>query len=428
MYRDSPTEEIMLHDFETLAVGRLEVLKKLESNKLLGLTQEESEERLKKLTVRYGIDDRRADMLSHFVLRLAYCFSENLRRWFLTQECHLFRLRFKAQTNAMVNQFFAANGLTFDVVDAREMARVREHLRNSSWTQQDDSDYYKVPFEEATELIQSRKVWVHQGVAYIPRTDLVTIVVAKFRAALSRQLAVCLKSSQNLKADRRIRPIVNGLQKQYIGTTYVPAAGGVVTRDQLPGLADQSFPLCMENSYRHLLADHHAKHGARMQLGLYLKGIGLSLQDGLLFWKQAFLKKTTPENFDKNYAYNIRHNYGKEGKRVQYSPYGCRKIIMAQPGHQDHCGCPFKNFDETQLKAALYKKRIGKVAVDEIVEKAKGHHYQVGAITRLASLNRFTCQAKAIKHYLTLHSSLLPYLTRWRVKSSLLNLSIVLLV
>lgn len=43
--------------------------------------------------------------------------------------------------------------------------------------------------------------------------------------------------------------------------------------------------------YTALKTHHHLKHWARQQLGLFLKGIGLSLEDALIFWRTEFTKK-----------------------------------------------------------------------------------------------------------------------------------------
>jgi DNA primase large subunit len=57
------------------------------------------------------------------------------------------------------------------------------------------------------------------------------------------------------------------------------------------------------------------------------------LKDALEFWKKAFSAKKTPDEFEKNYAYSIKHNYGEEGKREQYTPFSCRKCIDMVPSN-----------------------------------------------------------------------------------------------
>jgi DNA primase large subunit len=45
------------------------------------------------------------------------------------------------------------------------------------------------------------------------------------------------------------------------------------------------------------------------------------MEEALIFWRTQFAGRVTAEAFDKQYAYNIRHNYGREGKRTDYSAH-----------------------------------------------------------------------------------------------------------
>ena len=75
-----------------------EMVVKLSEKHLKGATQQET---------------RWKDAVSHFVLRLAYCKTEDLRRWFLQHECELFKSRFRNELPAsqVCDQFRLASPL-----------------------------------------------------------------------------------------------------------------------------------------------------------------------------------------------------------------------------------------------------------------------------------------------------------------------------
>lgn len=50
---------------------------------------------------------------------------------------------------------------------------------------------FQVPFQDALDLVRTRKVYLRAGYAYIPHQDIVTIVLNDFRTRLSKALAVC---------------------------------------------------------------------------------------------------------------------------------------------------------------------------------------------------------------------------------------------
>ncbi|KTG43925.1 hypothetical protein cypCar_00004004 [Cyprinus carpio] len=82
--------------------------------------------------------------------------------------------------------------------------------------------------------------------------------------------------------------------------------------------------------------------------------------------------------FDKAYAYSVRHMFGKEGKRTDYTPYSCMKVILSNPPSQgDYHGCPFRHSDPELLKQKLQNYKVSPSGINQILELVKGMHYQL---------------------------------------------------
>ncbi|XP_037588558.1 DNA primase large subunit [Cebus imitator] len=94
--------------------------------------------------------------------------------------------------------------------------------------------------------------------------------------------------------------------------------------------------------------------------------------------KPVVLVTFSPNQFDKGYSYNIRHSFGKEGKRTDYTPFSCLKIILSNPpSHGDYHGCPFRHSDPELLKQKLQSYKISSGGISQILDLVKGTHYQV---------------------------------------------------
>lgn len=221
---------------------------------------------------------------------------------------------------------------------------------------------------------------MEDGFAYVPLKDIVAIILNEFRTKLSKALALTARSLPAVQSDERLQPLLNHLSHSYTGQDYsAQGNAGKISLDQIDSLSTKSFPPCMRQLHRALRENHHLRHGGRMQYGLFLKGIGLTLEQALQFWKQEFIKgKMDPDKFDKGYSYNIRHSFGKEGKRTDYTPYSCMKIILTNPPSQgDYHGCPFRHSDPELLRQKLQAYKISPTGIAQILDLVKGTHYQV---------------------------------------------------
>lgn len=360
-----------------------QVLRKIEELKVRNETGDTYRNQLD-LTIKANLNEPKIDLASHFILRAAYCRTEELRRWFLTQESLLFRHRVDMLPEAALELILKQIDLT--KMSSQEKESLREQLLSIHGTTLGDFavlPYYKIPFVQAIDLIASRACFVKKGQAYVPLPRVVSILVAKFRMSLSRSLVLAAAAFSTVEEESRIAPLLKTMNSQMTFRPVETVSTGDmdVTAATIDSLAS-NMPLCMSQLHAGLKRDHKLKHWGRLQYGLFLKGAGMSMEESLVFFQREFGKIMTFDDYNKQYAYSVRHMYGKEGKRTAYTPYNCKKIIMGQgSGAGDHHGCPYKNYDDSHLSSLLSKLNIGNPQErGEILRLKQSQNYQLACL------------------------------------------------
>lgn len=448
LYQQAPSYEITIEDFEELALARLErntikrsffvyflfvVLKAVETAGIRNLRDDDLFAWIRKyeqkhlplhgnnVASRFPLfDERRRDESAHFILRLAFCgavpqdtftlddsrtlvTAEDGRRWFVNQETALLRYRLQMLTeNRSEREEFLSHCLrVFSIprVEEKSTALVEQLRTIHSPEVALNEEFYTCPWELVPDLVAKRSVLLQGGKALVPRSDCASIILNSFRDALESSLERIAREIPFLRDDRLV-PLLEALRQCDLDAAMASGSSGNTLLGQLAAAdvdkASVHFPLCMQHLHRNLRADRHLKFAGRQQYGLFLKSIGLSLSEALVFWRAAFLPKYSADQFNKDYAYNVRHNYGQEGKRANYSSYSCGKICSgsgAPPG--EYHGCPFKHAGSPDRLANILSLHTGpngvKLTAPQIKEvvalAVDGSHYQL-ACTRVFEMTR----------------------------------------
>ncbi|KAI9571242.1 DNA primase, large subunit [Boletus coccyginus] len=411
-YDEPPRGEVTLEDFETCALDRLRVLAEIESSfarnrswdELRTVTDTQCKKYLplnSNTAITVALEEqRRNDHLGHFVLRLAFCRSEELRRRFVKAEATLFRVRYETDDVAERVAFLATQKFEWEKVEKSERDRFAKDLwalegkpvsksdfPPESWS----TEYHKVPWTRVPDLVAKRRVFLSKGYAYVASTEMSGFVFHEFERKLGMALEHTAKMLPRMDEDTRLVPILNNLSQGFLAG--VPsewanhsATGDEIRADMVDDLARKHFPMCMRNLQECLVRDRHLKHFGRLQYGLFLKVLGLSIDEAVTFWRRSF-SNLTDDKFNKEYKYNIRHSYGLEGKRANYPAKSCQQILTTdKPGVGDCHGCPYRHFGPENLQTGLLSaySSQGLTASDlhEVMRTVKEGHYHV-ACTRV---------------------------------------------
>ena len=263
MYEKPPRGNVDIEEFERLALVRLEVLKFVETTISSGHDPKEVERKIKSKfnstelsSPRRDPNDR--DHVSHFALRVAYCSTEQKRTWFIKHETELFKaLRTSIDTRDLS---------TYPQLAPRELAALKKPLRESGESRPDVRDierwiegpFFRVPFSLVPDLVATRKVLVSAGSALVHKGDLFDLTVLRFRAQLSKSMALMAQrwnapdSEAKLEEDDRLVRLSEGIHLREAYDDFSKATGTALSAAEVPRAAKTHFPLCMFTMHQRL--------------------------------------------------------------------------------------------------------------------------------------------------------------------------------
>ena len=139
--------------------------------------------------------ERKKDHYSHFILRLAFASTDDLRRRFARVETALFRMRFQSDDARERAAFVQGLQLEWETVSEAEKGALRDELlaANGGYRKTNEmmeEGWFKVDWMRVPELVEGRRVLVKEGVAYVPGREQMSMVLAEFTGRLDKALEV----------------------------------------------------------------------------------------------------------------------------------------------------------------------------------------------------------------------------------------------
>lgn len=137
-------------------------------------------------------NERQKDHYSHFILRLAFSATEELRHRFVRAETMLFKFRFQKDDSKERRAFIESLNLNWESVSEEERSEIAEQLVTSTpgLRRAEDEAWFKVDWEKVPELIERRVVFIRKGKAYVPQREQLSMIIADFTARLEKAMEV----------------------------------------------------------------------------------------------------------------------------------------------------------------------------------------------------------------------------------------------
>lgn len=349
---------------------------------------------------------KKLDQFSHMLVRM-YCISNpGLKPWFKTCEKKLLLYRLRDQASSLsggqLEDILRSFNFEFERVTGSDLSDLyRENLVGWTKREQDRDNVivFKVRFVYALNFIAKRSVALKDGYAYLTRSEIISVICDVFVEHLEGelnfgrqhmnpelvQLQKLLESLSLVYKDyvERLMDEKRMLKREQDGANLHPYR---IDLDRIDVIKKEHYPPCMRVLQDALEEDHHLRHQGRVYYGAFLRSGHVDMDTAIEFFRKEFTKKISGDRFERDYKYNIRHLYGREGHKKALSCFGCDKIINDNaPGPADKHGCPFKHSDGKHLRKMLAAHGINEVDIENIAQQASDKQYTKACSTYFQS-------------------------------------------
>ena len=393
-YLKPPRGEIHLEKITDLGIKRLKFLSKIRGKPL-----EELQDILAQnfdLTEAV-VEDTPKDRVAHYVLKIVASAAEKekhekknvilsqFREFLVEQELQLFSWRTSGLDPRTRHQSLIGlqRHMRQNLCRSRRLSRDLVHLLNavseiidqgtllnpSESVFDNDADGIQVPFALVPRLVSERLTVLTNGMANITKANVLPFLAIVFKNILLSSL-----DTFRMHEDQRYQAMRSEILSVF-GREIVANDPAIDFNSPFPAdlkaiqVQSQSadFPPCFAHVHQKLVRFHRLKHHARVGYTLFLKEIGLSQEEAARFWSWHYSRSGSVQDSgcchswqadQRRYLYSIRHLYGLEGSRKNYSGHSCSAIQGRDDTIGEQLVCPFESYDIEDLARILEKQDI----------------------------------------------------------------------
>ncbi|KAI5634236.1 eukaryotic and archaeal DNA primase, large subunit domain-containing protein [Phthorimaea operculella] len=371
----------------------------------------------------YVVEGSTYDNVGHFMLCVVVILGENfgVTQFFLKAELELFKRRLNS-LSAYDMRFLCKKIIrtikkqenTPLFIDPLQilcqhlvLKDVAHHICSTAHDRDCCKHNIKLHFKHCLSFVAKRQVEVQNGNVILPCGKWKQYLAQLFMTNLKYRLSKCNLSP--LKSDPRVMEILAKLKNEL--PVIRRNMGELLSKEV--DITSKLFPPCMLNLHQYLRRKHRLSHTQRFYYSLFLKDIGMPVEEAVEFWRLEYRQIANShscshnwERDEKKYLYSVRHMYGLEGCRKNYTSVSCQRIQSSDTSCSEG-GCPFKSFDSQRLLQILKSQNnLSDPEILQINELKRRHQYTSACLMYLQkSIHSVDCDNVSfnfspVKYYL----------------------------